>query len=214
MKKTVFAVAGVAAFAGVAMPVAGVFAASTDTRQVTDSLNVTVNDTCTMTNTYAAGTEGNAWGTKASGTANEYAADSNTWTVAMNNSDTKTSPKHTVAITCNKTTGWKLNAQNAANLTTNENKDNIKYNASAAAGTEGYYVNIAKTAGEEKAVISTDNISGGKMNDLSSESKTIFSQDGSTSTAAIELSYTVATSSTTEAGTYTGNIVYTLAPNA
>lgn len=213
MKKMLIAT-GVASLAVAAMPVVGVFAAGTDTRTVTDTLNVTVNDTCTMSNTYVAGSEGNAWGTKATDTTGTYYADSNTWTLTIDNNATATSPAHTIAITCNKTNGWTLKAQNAASLSTNDSRnpqDTIAYNTSAAQGVEGYYVNVTDAV---DGTISTDNVTGGKMNDLNAAANTIFSKGSSTATASVKVSYTVGTSTTTEAGTYTGDVVYTLAPNA
>lgn len=201
-----------------AMPVVGVFA--TDTRTVTDTLDVTVNDTCTMTNNYVAGSTGNAWGTKTTDETGTYFADANTWTATLNNSDAKTSPVHTLAITCNKTSGWTLKAKNAAALSTSyggtATEDTIGYSTSAQAGTEGYYVGIAKTAGSD-ADAELNNVSNGKMSDQSEAigaGGTIFSKEGSTATASLDITYTVATSATTEAGNYTGDVVYTLAPAA
>lgn len=61
MKKSLFAVAGVAALAAVAMPAAGVFA---DTMSVKDSLTVTVGSSCTLasiTPAAATSTDGNPY---------------------------------------------------------------------------------------------------------------------------------------------------------
>ena len=211
MKKSLIATAGVAAFAVAAVPMA---AFADDTRTVTDTLNVSIADTCTVsTSTYGTGATGNQWGTQ-TGEAGTDAAISNTWTLAIANNATATSPAHTIAIMCNKTSGWTLKAQNAAALSTNDSRnpqDTIAYNTSAAQGTEGYYVNVTDAV---DGTISTDNVTSGKMKDLSSAANTIFSKEGSTATASVNVSYTVGTSTTTEAGTYTGNVVYTLAPNA
>lgn len=207
MKKLAIAASSVAL---AAMPVVGVFAV--DTRSVTDTLNVTIADTCTVsTSTYATGETGNQWGTQ-TGTAGTDAAISNTWTLAIANNATATSPAHTIAIMCNKTSGWTLKAQNDANLSTNDSRatqDTIAYSQNAAAGTEGYYVSVSNGV---DGTISTDNVPSGKMNDLSTASGIIFSKSGSTATASVDVSYTVGTSTTTEAGTYIGNVVYTLAP--
>ena len=207
MKK--LAIAG-ASLALAAMPVVGVFAA--DTTTVTDNLNVTIADTCTVsTSTYGSGSTGNQWGTQ-TGTAGTDASISNTWTLAIANNATATSPTHTIAIMCNKTSGWTLKAQNDDKLYTGQNKtgDDIAYSTSAAQGTEGYYVSVSDAT---DGTISTDNVSSGKMNDLNAGAATIFSKNGSTATASVNVSYTVGTSTTTEAGTYTGKVVYTLAPN-
>lgn len=223
MKKIAIAASSVAL---AAMPVVGVFAAVDDVTKSTDTLNVTVNNTCTITSTYDDAAGDGAWGTPSSstvgsGTAAEHIEETNTWTVAMNNSDSKTSPVHTMAIFCNNTKGWDLSAQNAANLSTGT--DTIAYTTSAAKGViEGYYVNVAATAGsDEGATVSTTNVSNGKMGNLSANAGSIYSKavttgegahSGSTSTASLDVSYTVATIDTTEAGTYTGTVVYTLAP--
>lgn len=209
MKKLAIAASSVAL---AAMPVVGVFAA--DTRTVTDTLNVTIADTCTVkTSTYGTGATGNQWGTQ-TGTAGTDASISNTWTLAIANGAVATSPAHTIAIMCNKTNGWTLKAQNAAALSTNDTRnpqDTIAYSTSADEGVEGYYVNVANAV---DGTISTDNVTNGKMNDLNTAAGIIFSKNGSTATASVDVSYTVGTSTTTEAGTYTGNVVYTLAPNA
>ena len=214
MKKLAIAGASVAL---AAMPIVGVFAE--DTRTATDTLNVTVNDTCTIsTDSYGSGATGNQWGS-ATGTAGTDTAVSNTWTLAINNNEVATSPVHTMAIKCNKTSGWTLKAQNAAALSTSygggATEDTIAYSTSAAQGVEGYYVNVAATSGSDAdAQISNTNVSGGKMIDLNAAAGTIYSKNGSTATASLDVSYTVGTSTTTEAGTYTGDVVYTLAPNA
>ena len=211
MKKSIIAGASVLALAGAVMPMAGVFAA--DTRTVTDNLSVTIPDTCTVkTSTYGTGATGNQWGTQ-SGTAGSDAAISNTWELTIANDATATSPAHTIGIVCNKSNGWTLKAQNDDKLYTGENKtgDEIAYSKDAAQGTEGYYVNVTNGVDGN---ISTTTVDNGKMNDLSAEAATIFSKGGSTATASVNVSYTVGTSTTTEAGTYTGKVVYTLAPNA
>ena len=221
MKKAL--IAGAASAVSAAMPVVGVFAATTDVRKSTDTLDVTVNDTCTITSTYATSGADGAWDAEADGTANVdpvYQTKTNTWTVSMNNSESKTSPVHTIAIFCNNTKGWDLNALNAANLSTTGG-DTIAYSTSAAASTtEGYYVSVAASSSTDTdATISTTNVSDGKMNNLSNAAGSIYSKapvtnghTGATSTASIDVTYTVATIATTEAGTYTGDVVYTLVP--
>ena len=223
MKKIAIAASSVAL---AAMPVVGVFAATTDVRQSTDTLNVTVNDTCNITSTYATTGADGSWGTEQDDTAHVdpvYQTKKNTWTVSMDNSASKTSPAHTIAIFCNNTKGWDLNAQNAANLSTGTGGDTIAYNTSAAANTEGYYVSVAASSStDSQASISTDNVHNGKFDGSSNSAVSIYSKapvttgdnqhTGSTSTASIDVAYTVGTDATTEAGTYTGTVVYTLVP--
>lgn len=220
MKKLAIAASSVAL---AAMPVVGVFAADTDVRQSTDTLNVTVNETCNITSTYTLGTTGNAWGSETDDTAHTnpvYQTKKNTWTTNLANSDAKTSPVHKIGIFCNDTKGWDLSAQNAASLSTNyaspADQDTIAYSTSAGKGVEGYYVGVEISSGTETGTgaPTLNNVTDGKMSDLSTSGGVIFTKSGSTSTAGVDITYTVGTSATTEAGTYTGTVVYTLTPKS
>ena len=78
MKKSILAVAGVAAFAGVAMPVAGAFAAD-----ASDSISVTVGDNCSFAKT-APGTYSKS--NMAVKALEEFENNSSTYTAVCNNS--------------------------------------------------------------------------------------------------------------------------------
>lgn len=186
-KKVITAVVSSTALA--ALPVAGVFAA--DVTTATDTINVTVNASCTL-----GITEGKAvTGTVANGTKKEDLAGS------------------TFSISCNNASGWHLTAVGAgtnkeddvAALATAGGAQSISTSATISTETSSWGFKLAGT-GVEKTYQS-----------FAAVPKTATTvAKGTTPTAANEITatYGVGISATQAAGTYSGKVTYVLAQGA
>ena len=189
MKKSLIA-AGAASIALAAMPVVGVFA--DDDRSVTDTINVTIEASCT----FSQGGDDAAYsysGTNADGVVNP-----------VNNS----SNVHTFTVFCNNNSGYKVSATATALNQSPAISDNFAYVASLpSSGVDGAWnATIATSAAALTAAQLPD---GGTATDIISNAGAS-ATGGETFTA----TYTAYIGTETPAGTYTGTIAYTLAPNA
>ena len=194
MKKSIIA-AGAASVALAAMPIAGVFAATS----VTDNFSLTIAPSCSLTRA-AAQDEATLSGV----TASTDTTDAATYTVSAASANTKyTMGTSTLRVICNNQTGYKLTGTFSA--LTSDVKDStgaditIPYSAAAVtAGTAGW---TAYTSSNYYTSAASGNI-------LSSN--TVSAAAGDTKA----VTYDVATASNQAAGTYTGTAVYNLAANA
>ncbi len=154
MKKALIAGAGVAALGMAVLPMAGVFAASTDDTVITDTLSVTVEATCTFstktaynTSTQTATSDGNVSDTA-------YAATVLNGAIASFNN----SSSHKFGVVCNNSKGWTVTATDPADLAANGvTGHSIAYSAAAlpAANSEKEGVWNAIVTGDTAAAAST-----------------------------------------------------------
>ena len=216
MKKSILAVAGLAAVAGVVGPVAGAFATEvTETPTVTDTITVTIESACSL----------------ASG---DTTASDNTitrsLTKTLENGTSTEGSTGAITVKCNDNGGWSLKAVGAGEYT-----DHVDYlkGSSKISGSDNYnYIPSSATFvdSNSKAVsawgfkLATSDgtnapISGGyaSYSAIPTDSTTVVAT-GNVSTAAgitITPTYKISASSTQAADTYTGKVVYTLVhPNS
>lgn len=188
MKKKIFAAAG-ASLAVAAVPVMGVFAATS----TTDTVQITVTSSCEMT---------------VSASAN------NTYTVqSMSNGETKSDiGSTTMSVSCNNAAGWSLSAVGAGELTGEGN--NVKMKPSVATNTPidtgtsttGASTWAFKLSGTA-ATASFQNFSA-----IPVSSTPVAGTNGAVSGSDITTMYQVHVGPTQQADTYTGKVTYTLAP--
>ena len=184
MKKLAIAASSVAL---AAMPVVGVFAEP----QATDTIEVTVNSSCTFTS--------------GAGTATYSAAGSNGASVSP--SVGGGSNEHSFTVFCNNNSGYKVSATASA-LSKTGVTDNFAYAASLPSGTAGAWnAAISQAAGGSLTIEQLP--SGGAATDIVS-----LSEASGASGETFKAAYTAYIGTETPAGTYTGTIGYTLAPNA
>ena len=208
MKKSILAVAGLAAVAGVVGPVAGAFAATDGdgTMSTTDTVVVTIANACSLT---------------ASGNTNAFTANIANGAVSSNIGST------TISIVCNDTAGWKVMAK-GANASTTSGAGVTDMAPAKATSTP-----IATGAITASSTSSTTSVWGMKLSDatdvITTNVSTYFSTDyvaipnsdtkvaegNSTATASFKTNYKVGISATQQADTYTGKVTYTLVhPNS
>jgi len=195
MKKSILAVAGLAAVAGIAAPVAGVFAV--DSSQ-TDTIEVTIGDNCAIsydgTTPHTAGVVSDAQGAAAT------AWSSNKVSGTMTNSTVSSNfGKSSFTVTCNNTKGSQVTLT-ADSLSTG--------------GTSADTISLSTTAP------STDTIKAGSSWAIYSSAKSAHIDTAgvfweSTSAAGVSgatfvATYKVGLSATQEAGTYSADATYTL----
>lgn len=196
MKKAL--IAGTVSLAVAAMPVVGVFAADVTTQ--TDKLSVTIGATCTFKNV---GTEGApAYVTHANGTSGIGTWSSDTLAGAMTNgSNTDNFGTTTFAVVCNNTTGWKV-TNTTADLVSGTNK--ISPNAGHSATVSGYSWTVSQADGTGLTIPNGKQGAGTEVARL---------EDATTDAAgkSFTVTYGVGVSQSQAAGTYTGDVVYTLA---
>ncbi|MBR3248736.1 hypothetical protein IKF89_01765 [Candidatus Saccharibacteria bacterium] len=191
MKKSIIAGAGAAAFGLAVIPFAGV-SASTQTITITDTIQPTVSTACEFTRT------GEAYSTAQTGVSNVAWSDAtgtNTGTYSATITPGSLAILGTSEFTgyCNATNGFSVTVA-APNLTKGE--DTIQLStAQLSAGDEGY--TVYRTTGTAAYLAN-----GGTL--MSANAATT-----STSAVTASVQYTVGTATTTEAGTYSGNVVYT-----
>ena len=188
MKKTLIAGASVMALAGAVMPMAGAFA--DDDRSVTDTINVTVDASCTF---------------NAGGADVEYSANgTNGQSVnPVNNS----SNEHSFTVFCNNNSGYKVSATASA-LTKSDVTDNFAYAATLPSGTAGAW-NAAISQAQGGSLTIEQLPSGGAATDI-----VTLGEASAAAGETFKATYTAYIGTETPAGTYTGTIGYTLAPNA
>ena len=188
MKKSLIAGAGVAALAMAAVPFAGVFATDAN-QQATDTIQITVDASCTFTAGSGATTY-SAEGTNASGV------------VAPQN--TSSSSVHNFTVFCNNDSGYTVTAAAEA-LSATGITDVFDYVATLpSTGVDGaWHAQIAGTGLKNQLPddgTSTTIIERAEASGASGESFTA--------------TYSAYIGTETPAGVYDGNIVYTLAPGA
>ena len=179
MKK--LAIAG-ASLALAAMPVLGVFA--DDDRSVTDTINVTVDASCTFSAGGANGTNGQP-------------------VSPVNNS----SNEHSFTVFCNNNSGYKVSATASA-LTKSGVTDNFAYAATLPSGTAGAW-NAAISQAQGGSLTIEQLPSGGAATDI-----VTLGEASAAAGETFKATYTAYIGTETPAGTYTGTIGYTLTPNA
>ena len=205
MKKSILAVAGVAAFAGVAMPVAGAFAA--DTQDFTDIITVTVDSACAI-----------ARGASETGSY-DFGSVANGVTDTVNGS--------TFKVTCNDKGGYYVYLEGAGTGTTktdmigkntsttiatgtatSDDKSDDKSNwAIKGAAVEGTYKPTIASGYTSYAAIPAAPTSGSeKSNKFASYANNTDTSTGSSFTT----SYQVYISAIQAADTYTGKVKFTL----
>ena len=182
MKKSLIAGAGVAALAMAAVPFAGVFADPA----ATDTINITVNPSCSFTT--------------GSGAATYAATGADGASVSPSNAGSNV---HTFTVFCNDNDGYTVSATAGA-LTQSGVNDNFAYANSLPSGATGAWnAAIAKTTES----LSIEQLpSGGAATDIVTLGEASVT-GGETFTA----TYTAYIGTATPAGLYTGTIGYTLA---
>ncbi len=195
MKKSILAVAGLAAVAGVAGPVAGVFAA--DNTAQTDTIAVTVDPVCTFKAT--------------TGIAHTAGSDSiGTWSGdtlsgKMTNGSTKDNFGSTAFIVvCNDHDGWEVKAttNTLAGATSGES---IEWNATHSATVSGVSWTVSQAADHGLTIPS------GKQGAASSASVAKLASATELAGKTFTVTYGVGVDEDQAADTYTGSIVYALA---
>lgn len=187
MKKKLIA-AGAASLAVAAMPIVGVFAA--DDRSVTDTINVTVDASCTFS-------DGGADVEYSINGANGQSVN------PVNNS----SNEHSFTVFCNNNSGYKVSATASA-LTKSGVTDNFAYAATLPSGTAGAW-NAAISQAQGGSLTIEQLPSGGAATDI-----VTLGEASAAAGETFKATYTAYIGTETPAGTYTGTIGYTLAPNA
>ena len=192
MKKSILAVAGVAAFAGIAMPVAGAFA----TADFTDTLDVTITNNCAFTR----GTTAHVGGDSSKGTWSTTGdVLSGTFTAGELDSDFGKSNFHVV---CNNLKGWEV----TATATALQGQGTIS-SESIAVGTPAANASAWSYTSSKGDDTDTTFTVGGK------NAASIAKMTKATDTAGKDftVAYAVSVSQTQAAGEYKGTIAYTFA---
>lgn len=202
MKKAL--IAGTVSLAVAAMPVVGVFAA--DTTSQTDKLSVTIDATCTFKNVGT--TEDPKYVEHNDGTSGVGTWTSDTLAGTMlNGTNTDNFGTTTFTVVCNNTTGWKV-TNTMADLKSGENK--ISPNAGHSATVSGYSWRATQVADNGLTLggvaDATDTMKKGAAGEVASFAGTT-DANGKTFT----VTYGVGVAQDQAAGTYTGDVVYTLA---
>ena len=194
MKKSILAVAGVAAFAGIAMPVAGAFA--TDVTSQTDTIKVNIAETCTMK------TVSHAPGTSSNGTWNVNVL-SGTMT---NGSNTDDYGSTTFNIVCNNLKGWEVTAANTV-LTGKETSQTIAQASDHSATKSGWSWTVSKTAGTYKDDVT---IPSGKQGVASDSSVAKLTKATDNTGETFKVTYGLGIQENQAADEYSGTMTYTL----
>ena len=181
MKKLAIAASSVAL---AAMPVVGVFAVDP---QATDTIEVTVNSSCTFTSGAGTGTY--------SASGNNGASVSPTISGGNN--------EHSFTVFCNNNKGYKVSAAASA-LSQSGVTDNFAYAASLPSGTAGAW-NAAISQATGGSLTIEQLPSGGAATDI-----VTLGEASAAGGESFKAAYTAYIGSDTPAGTYTGTIAYTL----
>ena len=202
MKKSLIAGAGVAAFAMAAVPFAGVFAAASNPSNLVDTLNVTIEDSCTWTRALTTADQNVTIGTGTAATATA----SRTMTADQSIAAFAVS---TINAKCNNTKGYKITGTfddlvgqvSSSDTTKLSNNEKIAYGGAAelASGTW-----IAKLGS------STTGLASGTSGNVASTT----ASDNMTSGSEYVITYGVATAAAQPAGYYTGSATYVFAQNS
>jgi len=189
MKKSIIA-AGAASIALAAMPVLGVFA----TPDVTDTIEVTIQESCTFTSG-GADTTYEYSGTNADGQVDP-----------LNNSTNV----HSFTVFCNDNDGYTVSAT-AESLTASGISDEFAYVATLpSSGVDGkWHATVAAATGNTNTLTIEQLPAGGAATDIVTIDEAS-AAGGETFTVA----YSAYIGTATPAGTYSGHIEYTLTPNA
>ena len=195
MKKSILAVAGLAAVAGVVGPVAGAFAADTSTH--TDTITLTIDSACSFTAKK---------GATATTTGSEYTktvANGETAYFGGDASDVSDDGTN-FTISCNDQSGWQLTATgDSTNTMTSSTGTAI---TSATANDKGSQWQFMISGADGVAV---GTYTGGYTTIPASATK-IAGTNSSISGSVIKVAYKVTIGATQESGTYTGKVKYTL----
>ena len=203
MKKLAIAASSVAL---AAMPVVGVFAATTDDLVITDTLEITVDPTCTFSATTGGGSTG-AFDTT-------YAATVANGATAQFKVDNANKSDHIFGVVCNDDEGWQVTASAPLALSASgvDAKHNIVYNAAAlpdvttSKPTEGYWnavvtgTNVAPASTEQAP---TGIVVDGGVNYIKGAGGVIATEADSTDGSTFTVTYGAYVGTETPAGTYT-----------
>lgn len=193
MKKSIIAGASVLALAGAVMPMAGVFAANTDDKGITDTIKVTVDATCSFHSVEGEGGASSADETYAATVLNGAEA-------AFNNGGV-----HNFLVKCNDTEGYTVSATPTAltgQLPSTGDKNSIPYSASySASGKAGMWTATAATSDSHAPTVTTPIPAAGG----------VIVTDGKTDGTAFAVTYKAYVGTETPADTYTGTMTYVLA---
>ena len=183
MKKSIIA-AGAASIALAAMPVVGVFA--DEDRAATDTIEVTVNSSCTF---LAGGADGSYAASGANG--------------ASVNPTNGTDNTHSFTVFCNDNDGYKVSAT-AHNLTATGITDVFAYAATLPSGTTSAW----------NATFASSDVTPVQIATVDTATD-IITKSGASAAAGetFTATYTAYIGTATPAGTYSGEIAYTLTPN-
>ena len=194
MKKTVIATGAVAA-ALAAMPALGAFA------DVTDTVILTINGSCTIGQTQGSPVQGGGVEVKEENAVNNQLY---TW-------DADGSQGGTLKVTCNDASGWNVKAVGASTGTPVTSMVGTSGGTTIATGT----AESGATSNWMFKVAGTNTVSGYQSwSAIPATATKVATSTTAVSEAAINTGYQVWVSATQEAGTYTGKVTYTVTPGA
>ena len=197
MKKSILAVAGVAAFAGIAMPVAGAFALDHNNIERSDMIQLTIEDNCAFIH------KANGQ-TAATTVISDGAWKNDVFSGTVANGQTYSSfATSTYNVVCNNQDGYQVTAAAEA-LTDDDNTDaeGWAYNKS------GLTLN-ANDKDEDASVwtFTTDGVGA----DQEGDNNIVLKEEGATASTDVVITYSAKVSSTQEAGQYKATATYTFA---
>lgn len=200
MKKAL--IAGAASAVLAAMPVVGVFAAASNPSNLVDTLNVTIEDSCTWTRTLSTADTNVTIGTATSATATA----SRTMTADQLIAEFAVS---TINAKCNNTKGYKITGTftdllgqvSSSDTTALNNGEKISYGGAAALASGTWIAKLGDA---------TTGLASGTSGNVASTTASDDMTAGSTYT----ITYGVSTAAAQPAGYYTGSATYVFAQNS
>ena len=195
MKKSLIAGAGVAALAVAAVPALGAFA------DVTDTVILTINSSCSVGQTQGSPVTGTGKTMEETSAVNSHLY---TW-------DADGSQGGTLKVTCNDASGWNVKAVGSSN--------GSPVTSMAASGSGTPIVTGTATSGATSnwmfKVAGTGTVAGFQAwSAVPATATKVATGSTAVSEGAINTGYQVWVSATQEADTYTGKVTYTVAPGA
>lgn len=187
MKKSLIA-AGASAVALAAMPVLGAFA------DVTDTVSVTINSSCTIGSTTAtSGAGASLSDTIANG-------GTKTWTAGTDGG--------TIKVTCNAASGWNIKAVGSGDDATVKTAMNASQSGTDIPTT----ASLGSNSGWQFQVTGTGAVTTyNSFSEIPATATKVAGSEDAVSEGTINTGYTVHVSATQEADTYTGKVTYTVA---
>lgn len=187
MKKSLIA-AGASAVALAAMPVLGAFA------DVTDTVSVTINSSCTIGSTTAT--------TGAGASLSDTIANggTKTWTAGTDGG--------TIKVTCNAASGWNIKAVGSGDDATVKTAMNASQSGTDIPTTDS----LGSDSGWQFQVTGTGAVTTyNSFSEIPATATKVAGSSDAVSEGTINTGYTVHVSATQEADTYTGKVTYTVA---